>query len=242
MNDRDIIKDFYKDHPDRETLIAEAMKRLDSGEPAAYIIGEWYFWRYTFKLNKDCLIPRPDTEIIVEEAIREIPKNSVFADLCTGSGCIALSILGERPDLRAVAYDISSGALEAAEENARLIGVSDRISFVKVDLLRERPFGDNLFGAIISNPPYIRTEVISDYPDLSYEPHIALDGGDDGLIFYRHFVSEFSKKLADGAKFIFEIGFDQALDLAALADKYGFICKTVKDYGGNDRAAILSRK
>ncbi|MBQ2251537.1 MAG: peptide chain release factor N(5)-glutamine methyltransferase, partial [Clostridia bacterium] len=94
MNDIDIIKDFYKTEKDSERLIAKALERLDSGEPAAYIIGEWYFWRYTFKVNKSCLIPRPDTEIIVENAIREIPKNSVFADLCTGSGCIAISILG----------------------------------------------------------------------------------------------------------------------------------------------------
>ncbi len=242
MNDRDIIKDFYKDSPDRERLVSEAIKRLDLGEPAAYIIGEWYFWRYTFKLNEACLIPRPDTELIVETAIREIPENSVFADLCTGSGCIAISILGERPDLRAVAYDISDRALEAAEANARLIGVSDRIEFIKCDLLQKSSLGENIFGAIISNPPYIRTDVIADYPDLSYEPQIALDGGKDGLVFYRHFISKFSKNLAHGAKFIFEIGYDQRDEISETADKCDFNCKVIKDYGGNDRAAILTRK
>ncbi|MBE6607305.1 MAG: peptide chain release factor N(5)-glutamine methyltransferase [Ruminococcaceae bacterium] len=242
MNDKDIIKDFYKNEKNSEKLISEALSRLDSGEPAAYIIGEWYFWRYTFKLNKSCLIPRPDTEIIVEKAISEIPKNSVFADLCTGSGCIALSILGERPDLRAVAYDISEEALEAAKENAKAIGVSDRIEFTCCDLLKESSLGGRLFGAIVSNPPYIRTDVISDYPDLSYEPHIALDGGEDGLVFYRHFVSKFSKNLAESAPFIFEIGFDQASEIEDLAKSCGFECKITKDYGGNDRAALLKIK
>ena len=239
MNDIDIIKDFYKTEKDSERLIAKALERLDSGEPAAYIIGEWYFWRYTFKVNKSCLIPRPDTEIIVENAIREIPKNSVFADLCTGSGCIAISILGERPDLRAVAYDISKEALEAAKENARLIGVSDRVEFINCDLLKENDLGERFFGAIISNPPYIRTDVIADYPDLAREPQIALDGGADGLIFYRHFVSKFSKNLAEGSPFIFEIGFDQANEIKCLAREYNFDCEIKKDYGSNDRAAIL---
>lgn len=242
MNDRDIIKDFYKNEKDGERLISDALERLGAGEPCAYIIGEWYFWRYTFKVNKSCLIPRPDTEIIVEKAISEIPKNTVFADLCTGSGCIALSILGERPDLRAVAYDISEEALKAAKENAKLLGVSDRIEFINCDLLNKKSLGERLFGTIISNPPYIRSSVIADYPDLAREPQIALDGGDDGLVFYRHFVSEFSKNLADGAPFIFEIGFDQAVELKELADKYNFDCEIKKDYGSNDRAAILRLK
>ena len=242
MNDRDIIKDFYKNEKDSEKLITYALRRLDSGEPAAYIIGEWYFWRYTFRLNESCLIPRPDTEIIVEKAISEIPKNSIFADLCTGSGCIALSILGERPDLRAVAYDISPEALKAAKENAKAIGVSGRIEFIEQNLLQENALGENIFGAIISNPPYIRSDVIADYPDLSYEPLLALDGGKDGLVFYRHFVSKFSKNLAGSAPFIFEIGFDQASEIEDLAKKYNFDCKIAKDYGGNNRAAILKLK
>lgn len=242
MNDRDIIKDFYKDEKDSERLISDALSRLDSGEPCAYIIGEWYFWRYAFKLNSSCLIPRPDTEIIVEKAVREIPKNSVFADLCTGSGCIAISILGERPDLRAVAYDISKEALEAAKENARLIGVADRVEFVNCDLLAEKSLGEGLFGAIISNPPYIRTDVIADYPDLACEPRIALDGGDDGLVFYRHFMSKFSKNLAENAPFIFEIGFDQGAQIRDLAKEYNFSCEITKDYGSNDRAAVLRLK
>lgn len=242
MTERDIIRDFYKDHPRREELISSALCRLDSGEPAAYVIGEWYFWKYTFKVNRDCLIPRPDTECLVETAIREIPKNSVFADFCTGSGCIALSILGERPDLRAVGYDISDGALEAARENAILLGFSDRISFLKCDLLSGGPTEDKHFGAIVSNPPYIRSKIIKDYPDLESEPLIALDGGEDGLVFYRRFVGNFSKNLTDNGKFIFEIGFDQRKDIIDIAERGGFFCTVTKDYASNDRVALLTKK
>ena len=241
MNERDIIKDFYKNTPDGERLTREALSRLDEGDCAAYIIGEWYFWKYTFKINRSCLIPRPDTECVVEKAIREIPKNSVFADFCTGSGCIALSILGERSDLRAVAYDISGEALDAAKENAKLLNLTDRITFIKCDLLSEDPLGDILFGAIISNPPYIRSGVIDDYPSLAAEPKIALDGGEDGLVFYRHFVNFFAKKLTKDGKFIFEIGFDQGGDIAKIAEDHGFSCRVTKDYGSNDRIAVLSK-
>ncbi len=241
MNERDIIKDFYKNSPDSEKLTREALERLDAGECAAYIIGEWYFWRHTFKVNRACLIPRPDTECVVEAAIREIPKNSVFADLCTGSGCIALSILGERPDLKAIAYDISVEALEAAKENAKLLALTDRITFIKCDLLCEDPLEDRLFGAIISNPPYIRSDTIDGYPSLSREPRIALDGGDDGMIFYRRFVSDFAKNLTSDGKFIFEIGFDQRNEITEIAEDHGFSCRVTKDYGANDRVAFLSK-
>ena len=240
MNERDIIRDFYKDLPDSASLTKAALERLDNGECAAYIIGEWYFWRHTFKLNRSCLIPRPDTEHVVEEAIKRIPKNSVFADLCTGSGCIAISILADRPDLRAVAIDISNEALDAARENARLIGVSDRITFICADLLSADPLNNDRFSAIVSNPPYIRSHVIADFPSLASEPRIALDGGDDGLVFYRRFVCDLAEHLDKCGSFIFEIGFDQGEDIASIAEGHGFSCEVKKDYGSNDRVAILS--
>lgn len=238
MNEREIVLDFYKNDPDGAK---RAVARLDRGEPGAYIIGEWYFWRHTFKVNRDCLIPRPDTECVVEKAIAEIPKNSVFADLCTGSGCIALSILSERSDLTALAFDISGGALEAAKENARLLGLSDRISFINTDLLSGDPLGGNVFGAIVSNPPYIRASVVDASKELSEEPRIALDGGDDGLVFYRHFVKKFKKNLSDGGKFIFEIGFDQRDEIMGVASENGLSCKVTKDYGSNDRVAVIEK-
>lgn len=238
MNEKDILLDFYRDDPESAK---SALARLAEGEPAAYIIGEWYFWRHTFKLNKDCLIPRPDTECVVETAIRDIPKSSVFVDFCTGSGCIALSILYDRPDLRAIAFDISEKALEAASENARLLGLSDRITFLKCDLLTEDPLDELVFSAIISNPPYIRSSVIDNYPRLGAEPIVALDGGEDGLVFYRRFVRDFAKNLDSDGKFIFEIGFDQRADIVKLAENNGFSCKVIKDYGSNDRVAVLNK-
>ncbi len=239
MNEREIILDFYKSDP---VGAKDALDRLDTGDCAAYIIGEWYFWRHTFKVNRACLIPRPDTECLVEISIRDLPKNAVFVDFCTGSGCIALSILYDRPDLTAIAIDISGEALEAAKENARLLGLSDRITFVNADLLNKDPLENGVFSAIISNPPYIRTAVVSESPDLLPEPRIALDGGDDGLVFYRHFVKAFAKNLGDDGKFIFEIGFDQREDIIKIANECGFSCKVTKDYASNDRVAVLRKQ
>ena len=236
MNEREIVLDFYKNDPEGAK---KALPRLDTGEKGAYIIGEWYFWRHTFKVNRDCLIPRPDTECVVEKAIAEIPKNSVFTDLCTGSGCIALSILSERDDLTALAVDISDGALQMAKENAKSLGLSNRRKFIKADLLCEDPLGNGLFGAIISNPPYITSKVVDTTPDLSAEPRIALDGGNDGLVFYRRFIENFRKNLSKDGKFIFEIGYDQRKAITEIAEENGLYCKVTRDYGSNDRVAVI---
>lgn len=236
MNEKEIVLDFYKNDPEGAK---KALARMNAGEHGAYIIGEWYFWRHTFKVNRDCLIPRPDTECIVEKAISEIPKNAVFADLCTGSGCIVLSILSERSDLTAVAVDISDGALRAAKENASMLGLSDRVKFIKADLLKEDPLGNNIFGTIVSNPPYIKASVVDASADLSCEPRIALAGGEDGLVFYRHFVKNFKKNLSPNGKFIFEIGFDQREQITNIAEKNGLVCNVTKDYGSNDRVAVI---
>lgn len=239
MKDIDIVSDYYKDSSDRERLIREAMLRIEDGEPCAYVLGEWFFYRNIFRLNEACLIPRPDTERIVEKAVSLIPRNGVFADLCTGSGCIAVSVLSERPDLRAFAFDISERALEAAKENAELLGVSDRIEFFCADLLLSDPLGERLFDCIISNPPYIKTSDLSALPLLAYEPSIALDGGSDGLTFYRRFIRKYEKNLSLSAPFIFEIGYDQRLDIERLAEENGFSCSVERDWGGNDRVAVL---
>ncbi len=241
MKDSDIIKEFYASSENAEECISCALKRLEGGEPCAYIIGEWYFWKYTFKVNRDCLIPRPDTEILVEHALKILPKNAIFADLCTGSGCIALTLLAERRDLICKAFDISGGALEIARENANALGVSSRVAFTSADLLSCDPLGNEKFDAIISNPPYIVSDVIKDYPSLAFEPQIALDGGFDGLDFYRHFIGSYAKNISENGHFIFEIGFDQGDALCALAKSSGFSCEIKKDYGGNDRVAILTK-
>ncbi len=214
-----------------------AKKRVESGEPLAYVIGEWYFYGLTFKLNRSCLIPRPDTEHIVEAAIKRIAKNGRFADLCTGSGCIAISVLKNRPDLSCEAYDISDEALSAARENASLNGVSAQFSVLDV-LSAEPQIG--IYDAVVSNPPYIKSEVIPTLPTVQKEPMAALDGGEDGLIFYREIVGRYKTSLKENGIFIFEIGYDQGQDIKRIAEENGFSCEVMKDYGGNDRVAIMS--
>lgn len=230
-------KELLTEHfPTREGF-AEALSRLNDGEPLAYVIGEWYFYGETYSLNPDCLIPRPDTEHLVDALLELVPKNGRFADLCTGSGCIAISTLVHRPDLRADAVDLSEGALEAAKKNAVSNGVNDRISVRRADVLRGEGL-TGLYDVIVSNPPYIRTDVIPTLDTVRREPVRALDGGEDGLDFYRAILAKYEKHLAPGGRFVFEIGYDQADDLRLLCPG----CEVRKDYGGNDRVVITKPK
>ena len=212
-----------------------AIDRLDNREPLAYIIGEWYFYDEKYKVNENCLIPRPDTEHLVDYLIKNLPKNAVFADLCTGSGCIAISVLAHRKDVTAVAVDISEGAISIAMENSVINSVSDRITFICSDILSDNPLNDGIFDAIVSNPPYIKTDVIDTLePEVRNEPRIALDGGKDGLDFYKRIFTEYRKNVSPGGFIITEIGYDQGPQVQDL-----FGCQISKDYGGNDRIAIL---
>lgn len=213
----------------------EAKKRYIMGEPLAYVLGEWYFYDEVYKVSPDCLIPQPDTEHVVDKLIELLPQNGSFADLCTGSGCIAISALAHRKDAKAIAVDISDGALKLALENAVLNGVEGRLSFKKADILTRSALEDDKFDIIVSNPPYIKTDVIKTLdPEVRAEPLIALDGGKDGLDFYRVLINEYSKNVKKGGYMIFEIGYDQADDLRSLCK-----CDIFKDYGGNDRVAVL---
>ncbi len=227
-----LLREFFFD----EASYNDAIKRLENGEPLAYVIGEWYFYNETYKVSPDCLIPRPETEHLVEWLIKNLPQNGTFADLCTGSGCVAISTLAHREDLTAVAVDISDKALKLARQNALINGVSDRIRFLCSDVLLGTSLGNSRFDAIASNPPYIKTDVIDTLsPQVKCEPIIALDGGPDGLDFYRVLYSRYKKNVKCGGHIICEIGYDQGGDLHKL-----FGCKIIKDYSGNDRIAILN--
>lgn len=225
--------------------LEDAVTRRAAREPLQYLLGTWEFWRQTYEVSPECLIPRPDTEILVEEAIRMLPEGAFFADLCTGSGCIAISVLAERPDTRALAVDLSHGALNIARRNAERNRVSDRFFAEQVDVLQ---FPAHFFSsrqapdAILSNPPYIRTNVLAELaPEVQQEPQMALDGGADGLIFYRALVALAARELKPGGFCLLEIGYDQGEDLMRLAAEHGFSCTIRKDYGGCDRVAILHR-
>ena len=168
-----------------------------------------------------------------------MPRNGAFADLCTGSGCIAVSVVKNRPDLNCTAYDISDGALIKARENASLNGTS--VDFRQADIF-SLTLSENSLDAIVSNPPYIASDVIPTLDTVRKEPVSALDGGRDGLDFYRHIVFNFKSALKNGGAFILEIGYDQGDAISAIADENGFNCEITKDYGGNDRVAFLTRK
>ncbi len=220
--------------------LREALARRVAREPLAYILGEAPFCNEIYKVSPDCLIPRFDTEVLVEEAARLLPPSAHFCDLCTGSGCIAISTLCRRPDTTAAAYDISAGALALARENAARNGVSRRLRFTEADLLTSTlPAGE--FDAILSNPPYITESAMQALsPEVQKEPSLALYGGEDGLRFYRHFVARHSAALKPHGFFLFEIGYDQEEGLRAIAAEHRMQITFVRDLGGNTRVARLS--
>ncbi|MBQ8208543.1 MAG: peptide chain release factor N(5)-glutamine methyltransferase [Clostridia bacterium] len=221
--------------------LSAAVSRRAERYPLQYILGEWNFYGEKYLVDESCLIPRSDTEILVETAINKLPKNAVFADLCTGSGCIAISILAHRKDCRAFAFEISQKALGLAKKNSELNGVAERFFPMEADVLNPI-IANTAFDAIISNPPYIRTGVLPSLSEeVKKEPIIALDGGEDGLIFYRAILQKHTSLLKKDGFIAFEIGYDQGEELKGLATQHGFECEIIKDYGGNDRVALLTK-
>ncbi|MBR4670508.1 MAG: peptide chain release factor N(5)-glutamine methyltransferase [Butyrivibrio sp.] len=230
-------------HPDREVADSEQQKynellsRREKREPVAYILGKWDFMGLSFNVSKDVLIPEQDTEVLVEEALRYCEDKMRILDLCTGSGCIALSLLNYTNETTAVCTDISEAALNMAKENADSLGFSDRAEFIETDLFPEKKIGK--FDVIVSNPPYIETEVIKTLaPEVKdYEPKLALDGSADGLEFYRRIVAGAGEFLFSSGYLIMEIGYDQAEAVKALLTENGNYhdIEVIKDYAGNDR-------
>ena len=233
--------------PDRDYESADledAVSRRLAHEPLQYILGEWEFYRQKYEVTPDCLIPRADTEILVETAIRLLPRGAHFADLCTGSGCIAVSTLAERPDTRAVALEKFPATLALAQRNAIKNGIAERFVGVLADVLSPSPLLDEHapFDAILSNPPYIPTSDIAALaPEVHAEPAAALDGGEDGLLFYRAILQNYTPLLKKDGFFLFEIGFDQADDLLLLGKAQNFAhIRVLRDLGGRDRVVYLS--
>ena len=219
--------------------VDSAVKRRAAREPLAYVIGRVDFFNESYFVSPDGLIPRPDTEILVEAAAANLPCGAHFIDLCTGSGCVAISTLKATENTTALAVDISEAALNIARKNAELNRVSDRISFLQADVLKaavcEKTF------AVISNPPYVSEKCYEELsePEIFREPKLALVGGVDGGDFYRA-LTPLYKELIDPKGFIaYEIGYDQGRLISEIAAKNGMRCSIYQDLGGRDRVAIL---
>jgi len=218
-------------------------KRMADGEPLAYILGEWYFWDETYTVSPDVLIPRPDTEHLVEAAIKALKGGGRLLDLCCGSGCVAISALLHSDAVSGTACDISDGALEITRINAVRNKVNKPLEIKKLDVLDRNALAAlGRFDVVASNPPYIRTDVIPTLETVQSEPVLALDGGSDGLIFYRALVSAFELLVNDGGVMLLEIGYDQGDELRLLCAEYGLDCMVTRDYGGNERVVKIERK
>lgn len=226
---------------DCEELL-RALHRRISREPLQYILGEWEFCGLRFTLNSDCLCPRPDTELIVELALKDLPPQAHFCDIGTGSGAIAVSTAHYRKDTTAEAFDINENALSAAAHNAEINGVADRVKFTRADALSSDFLEGKSFDAIISNPPYIPASVIPTLaPEVLLEPHRALDGGDDGLVFYRAITKKAKDALKTGGFVLYEVGIGQAEDVARIGKEHSFTAEIYPDLSGIDRAVLLRK-
>ncbi len=218
----------------------EAVKRRRAHEPVAYVLGVREFFGRTFRVDKRVLVPRPDTEALVEVALqrtRHLSMSMRALDLCTGSGCVGITLARERPTTQIVMTDLSNDALAVARENALRLGAYNLACF-QGDLFAALPDSKLRFDLIVSNPPYIASE---DIPSLmadvrDFEPRLALDGGADGLSLVRRIVEEASAHLEKNGIVALEIGFDEAERTRAIFSEHGYAdIDTKRDYGKIER-------
>lgn len=236
---------------DELELFYQLVERRAKGYPLQYILNSQEFMGLDFYVREGVLVPRPDTEILVERII-EIAKKKYSSEkpfkileIGLGSGAIAVSLAYYLKNALVYGVDIDEVPLSVACENAKTHGVADRVRFMRGDMFSpfEKPERE-CFDIIVSNPPYIKTSVIEDLQlEVStYEPKLALDGGDDGLCFYRAITLESANHLKSGGILAFEIGHDQAEEVAGLMEKDYFNIEVLKDYGGNDRVVLGYKK
>lgn len=225
----------------QETSYFQELEKLKSGIPLQHITHQQEFMKMTFYVNEDVLIPRPDTEVLVEEVIQIANRINAkkILDLCTGSGVIAVSLAKHIKNSEITAVDISEHALNVAELNAKMNGVERQIAFLESDLLQDIP--KEKYDIIVSNPPYIKKAIIKHLErEVQKEPRIALDGGYDGLKFYRKIIDKAHEYLKYGGYLCFEIGYDQKEEVMELIQKNGRYIDTYckKDFYDNDRIII----
>ncbi len=221
---------------------AAADRRMREGEPLAYLLGEWYFYDETYIVTPDVLIPRPDTEHLVDAARKALKAGDTLLDLCCGSGCVGISAVLHAPGTSVLLCDVSEKALGIARRNAERNRAADRASFRRTDVLdaeQLRALGS--FPVVTANPPYIRTGLLPSLETIRREPRLALDGGEDGLRFYRALTAAFPMLVKEGGVMLLEIGWDQGDALRRLAADASLSCEIRRDYGGNERVAVLKR-
>ena len=242
---------------DREMYASEAacqamevcISRVMAGEPLAYVLGQWDFYGMTLHVDKNVLIPRDDTCAVTSLAIKRalfLDSDPRILDLCTGSGCIGLAIAGRVKDARVTLADISRDALLVAKKNITAQKLTGRVTCVQADALGEPSAFLGKFDMIVSNPPYVTTQEMEELPESvkSFEPHLALHGGDDGLVFYRSIAQNYKAALKPGGYLCFEFGMGQGDAVCQILEANGYtVLDRVKDYNDRERAVLAqSRK
>ena len=223
-----------------------AVQRLISGEPLAYVLGEWEFYGLKLYVDKNVLIPRDDTCAVASLAINQalfLQETPRILDLCTGSGCIGLAVASRVQDARVTLADISREALAVAKKNITLQKLTGRVSCVQANALEKPAAFLGKFDMIVSNPPYITSQEMEQLPASvkDFEPHLALHGGEDGLVFYRAIARNYSAALKPGGYLCFEFGMGQGDDICRILEENGYtVLERTKDYNDRERA-ILAR-
>ena len=240
-----IVNDMEELNKADEEKYFNAIKKLRKGIPLEHITHQKEFMKLNFFINENVLIPRQDTEILVEEVIKIAKQTNAkkILDLCTGSGAIAVSVAKYLPNCEVTAVDISNDALKVAKRNAINNQVENQITFVSSDMFTN--LNEEKFDIIVSNPPYIRTKVIETLETkVQNEPYIALDGGEDGLYFYREIVKNLYQYLKFKGYLCMEIGFDQKIDVIELIENEDKFENTYskKDLYDNDRIIVTRLK
>ena len=211
----------------QEAKVEELVQRRLAGEPVAYIIGEWEFYGLPLDISPDVLVPRMDTEVLAERAItliQQAGEGARILDLCAGSGCVGLAVAANAPNCRAVLADLSEGALRICRQNVRRNGLNARVTCIRADARDAAPSTLWDFDVIACNPPYIPTADIDglDITVRDFEPRMALDGGADGLDFYRDITAKWKSALRLGGTLMFEVGIGQAPDVEQILAQNGF--------------------
>ena len=240
-----IVNDMEELEKNKEEQYFSAIKILKKGIPIEHITHQKEFMKLNFFVDKNVLIPRQDTEILVEEVIKIAQKTNAkkILDLCTGSGAIAVSLAKYLPQSEITAIDISNDALKIAKKNAVSNNVENQITFISSDMFTN--LNEEKFDIIVSNPPYIKTNVIDNLDiQVKNEPHIALDGGKDGLYFYKKIINESYQYLKYKGFLCLEIGFDQKIDVIEIIENTNNFDRkySKKDLYDNDRIIITQMK